>query len=135
AAVDAAGRLTLVRQWRYVWGCDSWELPGGLASPGETPLDAAQRELREEAGLVARQWDVLGLLHASASMSLRFHVFLARDLEPVATARDAEEHDMIVRAIPLADAVAAVLDGTILHAVSATTILRAAHFLGQPVAT
>ena len=42
-ALDGAGRVTLVRQWRYPWGESSWELPAGHLEPGESGLAAAQR--------------------------------------------------------------------------------------------
>lgn len=129
AALDADLRLYLVRQWRYPWQRDSWELPGGLANPGDDLLTAAQRELREETGLRARQWTSLGSFYVSASLALPFHVFLARDLEQVDTDRDPEEQDMIVQAVPFPAAVVAALNGDIVHAASISTIFKLSHFL------
>lgn len=129
AALDADLRLYLVRQWRYPWQRDSWELPGGLANPGDAPLTAAQRELREETGLRARQWTSLGSFYVSATLALPFHVFLARDLEQVDTDRDPQEQDMIVRAISFPSAVAAALNGGIVHAASISTIFKLSYFL------
>ena len=60
AAVDAEDRLTLVRQYRHPVATRLLELPAGLLDlPGEDPLEAAKRELLEEAGLVAQRWSVL----------------------------------------------------------------------------
>lgn len=129
AAVDEHARLYLVRQWRYPWQRDSWELPGGLANAGDEPLGAAQRELREETGLTAKQWVALGSFYVSASLALPFHVFLARDLEQVDTDRDPEVHDMIVQAVPLRAAIDAALNGGIVHAASISTIFKLSHFL------
>jgi len=80
-ALDDQGRLVLVRQYRHGIGRDGLELPGGLVDPGETPLEAARRELREETGLVARTWIAAGTRHPNpARQSNAVHLFLARGL-------------------------------------------------------
>lgn len=65
-AVDKAGRLCLVGQFRYAPGVYSWEIPKGAFAGfgGHTdPLGTAQRELREETGLTARNWSSLGAVY------------------------------------------------------------------------
>ena len=61
-ALDEADRVCLLRQYRHVAGDWIWELPAGVIEVGEDPLETAQRELREEAGLVAAQWRELGTM-------------------------------------------------------------------------
>ena len=54
----------VVRQYRYVQHSVSLELPAGRIDPGEKPLNAAKRELREETGHVAAKWTPLLLIHS-----------------------------------------------------------------------
>jgi 8-oxo-dGTP pyrophosphatase MutT (NUDIX family) len=54
-AIDHEGKVVLVKQLRYTTGQPSWELPGGSAD-GQDPLDAAKKELEEEAGFHADKW-------------------------------------------------------------------------------
>src|SRR6201992_523047 len=54
-AVDHEDRILLVRQFRLPAEQDMWELPAGRIDPGEAPLDAAKRELREETGYAAEK--------------------------------------------------------------------------------
>ena len=61
-ALDEGDRVCLLRQYRHVVGDWIWELPAGVIEAGEDPLETAQRELREEAGLVALQWRELGTM-------------------------------------------------------------------------
>jgi ADP-ribose pyrophosphatase len=122
----------LVRQWRYPWSCNSWEIPAGHGGLDEEPLHAARRELAEEVGLVARDWESLGSAFSSASIKAHYQLFLARGLEPSpgGIVRDGAEHDMITCRLPLAEAVAAAADGRIVHALSVVGLLRAARRLG-----
>jgi 8-oxo-dGTP pyrophosphatase MutT (NUDIX family) len=122
----------LVRQWRYPWRRNSWEIPAGHGEPNEEPLQGAQRELAEEVGVQAAIWESLGILYSSAAFSTRYHLFLARSLSPMtgAHAPDGAERDLITRRVPLADAVEAAMDGRIEHAMSVAGLLRAARRLG-----
>ncbi|HEU5316833.1 MAG TPA: NUDIX hydrolase [Chloroflexota bacterium] len=124
APLDADRRVCLVRQWRYPWRRDSWELPAGRCEAGETPLQGAQRELREEALVSAREWRHLNTFYGSASIATPFHLYAATGLTPVESPRDHEEQDMIVTWIPLDEAVDAVMDGRIVHAASIGALLR-----------
>ena len=129
--LDAQGRVHLVRQWRYPWGRNSWEIPAGHCERDESPLDGAKRELAEEVGATAARWTPLGVGHSSASMNARYHLYLAENLTPVeVSGRDGAEEDLIVRPIPLETAVAAAMDGTLLHSFTVVGLLRVARRLG-----
>jgi len=58
--VPEAGRIILIRQYRYTIGRDIWELPAGTLKPGEDPAAAAARECEEEIGLVPARLTRLG---------------------------------------------------------------------------
>ena len=104
-------------------------MPAGTLEAGEDPLAGAQRELEEEAGLVARRWTSLGVTHGTAIVTGSQHLYLARDLSRVHRAPEAYERDMIMRELPLGEAVDAALRGEIQHAGSVTALARAARML------
>jgi len=81
AAVDDQDRVCLVRLYRYTIGRWSLEVPAGRTDEGEEPLAAAQRELAEEAGVRAAQWEHLALLYpANGLLDEDNHVYLATGL-------------------------------------------------------
>jgi ADP-ribose pyrophosphatase len=82
-AVDASGRVLLVRQWRHAVGRALWEIPAGTLARGEDPEAAARRELGEETGFAARSWERLGAGPVAPGYSGEvLHMFAARDLVP-----------------------------------------------------
>ncbi|WP_297083145.1 NUDIX hydrolase [uncultured Demequina sp.] len=129
-ALDESERVYLVRQYRHPVEAECWEPPAGLLDvAGESPVDAARRELHEEADLTAERWHTLVDYYPSGGgVSEAVRVFLARDIGEVPEderhERTDEERDMIGAWVPLEDAVAAVLDGRI-HASSAVAGLLA----------
>jgi 8-oxo-dGTP pyrophosphatase MutT (NUDIX family) len=126
------GSVYLVRQWRYPWGRNSWEIPAGHGEGDEEPLAAAQRELAEETGLQAASWEPLGTGYGSAAIDAHYHLFLARGLSPATNGahRDAAEEDLVARPVPFETAVEAAMDGRIVHSFTVVGLLRAARLLG-----
>jgi 8-oxo-dGTP pyrophosphatase MutT (NUDIX family) len=124
------GRTVLVRQWRYPWGSTSWEVVAGTLEVDEDPADCAVRELEEEAGLRAERWTRLGLVRPSATTTTVQHVFLAQGLSRTETRLETYERDMIRREVPLGDALAAALDGVIVHAGSVSALSRVSRAVG-----
>ena len=104
-AVDAQERVCLLRQFRHAAGGWITELPAGKLDNREPPLQCAQRELAEEAGMSAGQWDCLGRFFSSPGVLTEvIHVFLARDLTPCESAP--EEHEVFDASwVPLVEAV------------------------------
>lgn len=112
-AIDHDDRVFLIKQYRHPIGYRDWEIPAGLLDVvDEHPLDAAKRELAEEADLVATDWAVLADFWTSPGGSDEaIRVYLARGLgaAPEAFAREAEEADMQTSWVPLDELVDAVL--------------------------
>ncbi len=91
-ARDEQGRYQLVRQYRYSAKKSLWEAVAGRIDPGETPLQAARRELAEEGRLAARKWTKLGVYYPSPGfMDERMWLYLAEDLSPAEAQADEDE--------------------------------------------
>jgi len=112
-ALDDEERVCLVELERYTTG-RSIEVPAG-GSDGEDPLLAAQRELLEETGVTASEWQHLGRMNALNGIAdAPEHVYLARGLSTTdATASQHEEGIDVVRWVPFAEALTLVADGKI----------------------
>ena len=124
-ALDADGRVCLLRQFRHAAGGWLIELPAGKLDGGEPPLECAQRELAEEAGVVATHWEKLGEFYSSPGVLTEvIHLFLARDL--AATDARPEEHEVFeARWIPLEEAVELAAGGRLQDAKSLIGLLWA----------
>ncbi len=92
-ALDAHGRVALVRQWRHPVGRALWELPAGTRDhDGEAVQDTARRELGEETGAVAASWRRLAEAPLAPGYSSEvMHFFLASDLAGGPTSADPDE--------------------------------------------
>jgi 8-oxo-dGTP pyrophosphatase MutT (NUDIX family) len=126
-AIDDQDRVLLVGQFRYSLNQYSWEIPEGGAQIGvEEPLAAAQRELEEETGYVARHWREILRSHLSNSVSDELGIcFLATGLTPGKARPDGTER-LQVRWLPFAEALRMALDGEITDSLSVLGLQRAA---------
>ncbi|MFC8449168.1 NUDIX domain-containing protein [Kitasatospora sp. NPDC057223] len=125
-ALDDEGRIAMVRYRSYVHD-EILTPPGGSLDPGENPLDAARRELKEGAGITAGTWSRLGEIALMTKCTARLHIFIARDLTIREQELTATETGMTVEWWPLQEAVAAAMDGRLLLSGAAVSILMAAN--------
>jgi 8-oxo-dGTP pyrophosphatase MutT (NUDIX family) len=134
-AVDEDLRVLLVHQYRHPVSAVLWEPPAGLLDiPGEDPLDAAARELFEEAAYRASHWSVLiDAFTTPGGSSESVRLYLARGLTPVAEADrhvgEGEERGMPTRWVALEEVRAAVLAGELHSPLCIMGILAAASVL------
>lgn len=127
--VDADGHVYLVKEFKYGIGRYSLEVISGGLDGRETPIEAAKRELAEEAQLVADEWTHLGCVHPFTTVvESPNHIFLARGLRYGDGQPDDGEQLSLVH-LPFKKALDMVMDGEIIHAASCVVILKAARLL------
>jgi ADP-ribose pyrophosphatase len=145
-ALDDSDRVLMIRQYRHSVGRELWEVPAGLRDvASESPLAAAQRELREETLYQARQWHTLVDYYTSPGFTdERLRIFLARDLVPpsagelaeraaarAAGAGDDEEAYIVTEWVPLAEAVGLALAGRLHNGPAITAVLTGSAALSR----
>lgn len=130
-ALDGENRVCLLRQYRHAAGGWLWELPAGKLDNGEAPLLCAQRELEEEAGMQAADWQSLGRIVSSPGVFTEvIHLYLARALTAVPTRR--EEHEVIeTHWLSWAEALRMAQAGEIEDAKTLAGLLRAQAFVAK----
>ena len=130
-ALDDEAQVVLVNQYRHPVARRLDELPAGLLDvAGEPALLAAQRELAEEARLVAERWDVLVDLYLSPGFSDEaIRIYLARGLHPAPGDFTAEHEEltMTVERVALDEAVQRIQAGELTNAAAVGGLLAAAH--------
>lgn len=130
-AIDEDESVYLTREYRYAVGQDSVEVVSGAIDGNETEEAAARRELKEELGIVAKEWIAMGLVHPMTSqLNAPAHLFIARDLRFEAPAPDDSEMIEMVK-MPMAEVVRLVMESKITHAPSCVLILKANNWLRQ----
>lgn len=112
-ALDEQGRVLLVRQYRKPVEDFLIEIPAGSMDPGEEPLAAARRELAEETGYSASNWEfICSYFSAPGFTDEKMFLYLATGLEAGETDPD-EDEEIEVLWMPLAEACRAIFDGRI----------------------
>lgn len=136
-AIDERDRVLLLKQYRHPIRSRDWEIPAGLLDVrGEAPLLCAQRELAEEADLVAEQWNLLSDLATSPGGSNELiRIYLARGLSATDQVfdRTEEEAEIELRWVDLDEVVDAAVERRIgnailMIAVHAAQAARARHW-------
>jgi len=129
--LDDNGYTYIVGQYRYTLNRYSWEIPEGGCPDGQSPIQAIQRELKEETGLTAASWQKVMTVHTSNSVCDEVgHLFVAKTLtEGLAQPEDTEQ--LVVKKIPFSELVDMVHEGQVTDAMSVAAILKVAHMIQQ----
>ncbi len=124
-ALNERNEVALLRQYRPVAEAWLWEVPAGKRDDGEPPLQTAIRELQEEAGVSAANWQELGAIYSSPGIFTEvIHLYLATDLKEVGSSP--EEHELFeLHWVALDEAIAMAQDGRINDAKTIIALLRA----------
>ncbi|RCK72245.1 MAG: ADP-ribose pyrophosphatase [Ignavibacteriae bacterium] len=101
-------KILLIKQHRYPIDKFIYELPAGKLNKGEDPLDCAKRELEEETGYMAYNWEKLTAIYTTPGFcSEQLHIFLATELQLSENGRNLEEGEltMTLEIVPIQKAI------------------------------
>jgi len=126
--------VIVVKQHRFGVSAPTIEIPGGMIDPGEEPLQAATRELREETGYVAERWTSMGHVAPNpAFLNNRCHHFLAEGCAISGEQLQDPGEDIHVGLMSLDQMRAAILDGTVDHSLVLSAMLRILDLRSHPL--
>lgn len=115
--LTAENRVVLVRQFRFGTREFSLEIPGGMLDPGDSPAEAARRELLEETGFAGEQPVLLGVVHPNPALHTnRCHTYLVRNAAFRQPPRPDSTEEIEVRVVPLSEVPRLISGGEITHA-------------------
>jgi len=115
--VTPEGEIVMVRQYRHGAREITLEIPGGIIDPGETPGQAAARELLEETGYRGGEPELLGAVNPNpAVFGNRCFSYVVRGAEEVAAIQNSSTEETVVERVPAADLPRLLTEGAIDHA-------------------
>ena len=122
--LDKSLNTWLVGQYRFSLNQYSWEIPEGGGLSDVDPLVSAKRELLEETGLLANQWEPILKMHVSNSVTDELAIiYLARDLEQH-NPEPEETEQLVIKKLPFDEVYKMVEEGKITDSISVATILK-----------
>ena len=124
-------KVLVVEQFRYPLKTTSIELPAGKLEKNENPDDASKRELKEETGYIAHDWESLGYIYTTPGFcDEKLHLYLAQNLEFI---KEMPDEDEIIRAqkIPIKELYKNIQDGIINDSKTICTAFRARKYLND----
>jgi 8-oxo-dGTP pyrophosphatase MutT (NUDIX family) len=128
--IDDENNTWLVGQHRFTLDEYSWEIPMGGGTLNIDPVESAKRELKEETGIEAKEWEHILKIHTSNSVTDELgHVYLAKDLSFGDLNLEETESDLKVKKLKIHDALKMVEEGSITDAISLAGLLKVARIL------
>ncbi len=123
-AVTKENRLILVRQFRHGMDAVTWEIPGGVLEPGESPDHGALRELEEETGYTPEHFELLSSIHPNPAFQMnRCHVFLATGCTPKGNQNLDPTEEVELGLFSFTEVTQMVLTGQITHSLVLSALL------------
>ena len=124
-ALDTRGRSIMVDQYRFGIGARTLETPGGMVDPGETPLEAAQRELLEETGYGGGVWRSLGAVEPNPAIHPHLcHHFLAEGVRKLAEPEPGPGEAIALEFLDLDGIRTAMREGRLRHVLALSALCR-----------
>ncbi|MCY3859824.1 MAG: NUDIX hydrolase [Gammaproteobacteria bacterium] len=124
-ALTPDDKSVMVRQYRFGIEACTLETPGGMVDDGETPLEAAQRELLEETGYTSNEWTYLGAVEPNPAFHPHLcHHFLARNVERVAELDLGPGEAIEIEVCDLERLRTAIQDGSLRHSLALSALSR-----------
>lgn len=131
-ALTDADELLLVNQYRHGSGAFSLEIPGGVIDPGEEPMAAIVRELREETGHQAESVQEVAAINPNPALfTNRCHTFLATGCREVGPVQQDDGEDLEVIKLPRWELRERVLGGEVYNAVVLSALYLCDQYLGR----
>lgn len=122
--LDTEGNTWIVGQFRYPINEYSWEIPEGGGNKSNDPLESAKRELQEETGIIAKQWEMVQKVHLSNSASDEVGlIYLARELTFTESSPE-ETEELVVKKIPVTELIELVEKGKITDGLTVIAALK-----------
>jgi 8-oxo-dGTP pyrophosphatase MutT (NUDIX family) len=123
--ITPEGKVVLIRQYRHGTREVTLEIPGGIVEAGDSPQEAARRELREETGYEAGEMVGLGFVHPNpAFLDNRCYTFLAQAVQRAGRQTQDEKEDIQVLLKPFAEIPRLIREGAITHALVVAAFYR-----------
>lgn len=130
--ITKEGKLVLIRQFRYAIGSVYFEIPAGVVDAGESPLEAARRELLEETGYGGGEWRHWMSLCANPSIQTNVtHTYLALGVERVQEQNLEHTEDIVVHLLSPSEVEAALSEGDVIQALHAAPLWKYLFWLRQ----
>lgn len=131
--IDEKGNVFLTKEFHYGVERVTIEVISGAIDEGETPIEAAKRELKEEVGLLANKWIPLGFIDPFTQIvACPNHLFIAEELSTTPTAPEGTEQIETLK-IPYDKVFEMVMEGKITHGASIAVILKAKIYLQKNI--